>query len=66
MAIDINPAHKGKFTRRGISVGEGLKSGDKTVREEANFARMAKRHFKPLGAKKRTSSDRAHKLYGGK
>lgn len=47
--IHINPAHKGKFTRRGISVGEGLKSKSGLVRKEANFARMAKRHFKPLG-----------------
>ena len=47
--IHINPAHKGKFTARHISVGEGLKSKSGLVRKEANFARMAKRHFKPLG-----------------
>jgi hypothetical protein len=48
-AIHINPANKGKFTRRGISVGAGLKAKSPIVRKEANFARMAKRHFKPLG-----------------
>lgn len=46
--MHINPAHKGKFTKRGISVEKGLHSKSKVVREEANFARMAKRHFKPL------------------
>lgn len=47
--IHINPAHKGKFTARHVSVKEGLKSKSGLVRKEANFARMAKRHFKPLG-----------------
>lgn len=47
--IHINPAHKGKFTKRGITPAEGLKSKSGLVRKEANFARMAKRHFKPLG-----------------
>lgn len=47
--IHIKPSHRGKFTARHISVGEGLKSKSGLVRQEANFARMAKRHFKPLG-----------------
>lgn len=47
--MHINPAHKGKFTRRGITVKEGLASKSGLVRKEANFARMAKRHFTPLG-----------------
>ncbi len=47
-AIHINPAHKGRFTKRKISVEKGLHSKSAVVRKEANFARMAKRHFKPL------------------
>lgn len=47
-AIHINPKHKGRFTKRHISVAQGMHSKSATVRKEANFARMAKRHFKPL------------------
>lgn len=46
--MHINPEHKGKFTARHIGVEKGLHSKSKVVREEANFARMAKRHFEPL------------------
>lgn len=49
MAINIKPSHKGKFTKRGITPAQGLKSKSGLVRKEANFARMAKRHFQPLG-----------------
>lgn len=59
MAMHINPAHKGKFTEKmtgsksgkltGKDVEKGLHSGNATTRKEANFARMARRHFKPLG-----------------
>lgn len=58
-AIHINPAHKGKFTKAMTGsktgkltsgdVSKGLHSKSGTVRKEANFARMARRHFKPLG-----------------
>jgi len=47
--MHIKPSHRGKFTARGISVSEGLHSKSGLVRKEANFARMAKRHFEPLG-----------------
>lgn len=72
MAMHINPAHKGLFTRKmgkkeghltDSDVEKGLHSGSGTTRKEANFARMARRHFKPLGGKKR---DHAKNLYGGK
>ena len=57
--IHINPKHKGKFTRAmgkkkghltDKDVNRGLHSKSGTVRKEANFARMARRHFKPLQA----------------
>ena len=53
--MHINPAHKGLFTEKahaaGKSVGEyaSEKAGSGGVLgKEANFARMAKRHWKPL------------------
>lgn len=56
--MHINPAHKGKFTKKmtgskkghltGSDVQRGLHSKSGETRKEANFARMAKRHFKPL------------------
>ncbi len=56
--IKINPAHKGRFTKRvtgsksgkltGKDIQKGLHSSNAKEREEANFARMARRHFKPL------------------
>ena len=50
--IDINPENKGKFTatkeRTGKTTSELLDSPNKTTRARANFARMAKRHWKPL------------------
>lgn len=59
MAIHINPAHEGKFTKAmtgsksghltDSDVNKGLHAKDTTLRKEANFARMARRHFKPLG-----------------
>lgn len=57
-AIHINPAHKGRFTKKVTgskngkltdkSVEKGLHSKSGLERKEANFARMARRHFKPL------------------
>ena len=58
MAIHINPAHKGKFTRAaggkgkiGSKIKSVLKSGSRasgTLKKEANFARMARRHWMPI------------------
>lgn len=52
MAININPKNKGKWTARHEPITQGLNSPNLTVRKEANFARMAKRRFKPLRSKK--------------
>ena len=50
--IDINPENKGKFTatqkRTGKSTEELCHSKNKKTKQRANFARMAKRHWKPL------------------
>jgi hypothetical protein len=55
--MHINPKHKGKFTRAmgkkeghltGADVQRGLHSKSGLIRKEANFARMARRDFKPL------------------
>ena len=50
--IDIDPENKGKFTatqkRTGKSTEELCHSKNKKTRQRANFARMAKRHWKPL------------------
>ena len=50
--IEINPENKGKFTatkkRTGKSTGELLHSKNPKTRQRANFARMAKRGWKPL------------------
>lgn len=56
--MHINPAHKGKFTKKmtgskrghltGSDVQRGLHSKSAETRKEANFARMSRRHFKPL------------------
>jgi len=52
MAIKIKASHKGRFTaykkRTGKTTAEALRSKDPHVRQMANFARMAKRHFKKL------------------
>ncbi len=47
--IHIDPTHRGAFTRKGISVSQGLGSKNPRTRAQANFARMAKRGWKPLG-----------------
>ena len=50
--IEIKPENKGKFTatkeRTGKSTSELLNSPNKKTRARANFARMAKRGWKPL------------------
>ena len=58
MAIHINPANRGKFTKAaggkgkiGSKIKSVLKKGSKAsgkLKKEANFARMARRHFMPL------------------
>lgn len=56
--ISINPKNKGKFTKKmtgsktgdlkNVDVQRGLQSDSPETRKEANFARMARRGFKPL------------------
>lgn len=50
--IEIKPENKGKFTatqkRTGKSTEELCHSKNKKTRQRANFARMAKRGWKPL------------------
>ena len=56
--MHINPANKGKYTAHagghkniGKQIKKDLSEGSHasgTVKKEANFARMARRHFKPL------------------
>lgn len=56
--MKIKPSHRGLFTKKmtgsksgkltGKMVQKGLHSGSPSTRKQANFARMAKRHFKPL------------------
>jgi hypothetical protein len=56
--MHINLKHKGKFTKKmtgskkghltGSDVQRGLHSKSAETRKEANFARMARRHFEPL------------------
>lgn len=56
--IHIKPSHKGLFTKKmtgskkgkltGADVQEGLHSSSGSTRKQANFARMARRGFKPL------------------
>src|SRR5437899_9383579 len=50
--MHINPANKGKFTalqkKTGKSTAELKSSPNPLTRKRANFAMMAKRHFKPL------------------
>lgn len=65
--MHIKPSHKGKFTRAmgkkeghltDKDVSRGLHSKSGTIRKEANFARMARRHFKPLAKGGRTGTMR--------
>jgi hypothetical protein len=56
--ININPAHRGAFTRKGISVSQGLRSSNPRTRAQANFARMARRGWKPLGKSSGSSTTR--------
>lgn len=51
----IKPSHRGLFTKKAHAAGKGVQEYAKEkahvggkLGKEANFARMAKRHFKPL------------------
>jgi hypothetical protein len=71
--IHINPANKGKFTAK-------AKAADKSVQQyaaqeahaggvlgkEANFARMAERHFKPLAKKTAKKKSNAADAFMGR
>lgn len=56
--IHIKPSYKGLFTKKmtgsksgkltGADVSKGLHSSSGSTRKQANFARMARRHFQPL------------------
>lgn len=56
--IHIKPSHRGIFTRAASRAGESVQEHAESVlhspeaskkeKQEANFARMAKRHFEPL------------------
>ena len=50
--IEINPENKGKFNatkkKTGKSTEELTHSKNTLTRKRANFAKMAKRHWKPL------------------
>lgn len=56
--MHIKPSHKGLFTKKAHAAGKGVQeyarekshAGGK-LGKEANFARMAKRHWKPLDHK---------------
>ena len=65
MSININPAHRGLFTQKAKAAGKPVQeyaneeahAGGKLA-QEANFARMAKRHFKPLPKSQKKSAKR--------
>lgn len=53
--MHINPEHRGLFTSKAHAAGESVQGyankkshAGGTLGKEANFARMAKRHWKPL------------------
>jgi|GEM_PF-6137221 len=73
--MHINPEHRGKFTRRmgekpghltGKAVERGLHAKSGEVRKEANFARMARRGFKPLAKGGEIEREELHEPGGTK
>lgn len=73
-SMHINPAHKGLFTKKahaqGMSVGEAAEKdahAGGTLGKEANFARMARRHWKPLpkNKKKKSHGSARARSFGG-
>lgn len=71
MAMNINPAHRGLFTKKAKAAGMGVQAyankeaaAGGVLGKEANFARMAKRHFKPLPAsQKKSRKPKANPFY---
>ena len=58
MSINIKPANRGLFTKKAHAAGKSVqayanqKAGSSgKLGKEANFAKMAKRHWKPLKKK---------------
>jgi hypothetical protein len=58
MSIHIKPSRRGLFTKKAHAAGKSVQeyASEKagaggTLGKEANFARMAKRHWKPLKKK---------------
>lgn len=70
-AIEINPAHKGRFARdvgkkpgakiTGADIKKGLDSRNPAERKRANFARNSRQWAKGKGA----AEGRADRMYGG-
>jgi hypothetical protein len=65
MAMNIKPSHRGLFTEKAHKAGKSVQEyaneeahAGGVLGKEANFARMAKRHFKPLAKSK------VHKAFG--
>jgi hypothetical protein len=58
--MHIKESHRGLFTAKAHAAGEGVQqhaqhvlhsgSASGATKKQANFARMAKRHWKPLGS----------------
>lgn len=66
MAMHIKESHRGLFTKKAHAAGKGVQEyahekahAGGTLGKEANFARMAKRHFKPLRKKAKKVSVRS-------
>ena len=58
--IKIKPSHRGLFTKKAKAAGESVQAYAKkkahaggVLGKEANFARMSKRHWRPLKKNKR-------------
>ena len=72
MAIHINPAHRGLFTKKADAAGKSVQEyaneeahAGGNLGEEANFARMAKRHWKPLPkAQKKSAKPKPDRFFG--
>ncbi len=67
--IHIKPSHKGLFTKKAKAAGKGVQEyankeahAGGVLGKEANFARMAKRHFKPLSGNKKKGKSKYRKM----
>lgn len=63
----IKPSHKGLFTKKAHAAGKGVQEyaneeagAGGELGKEANFARMAKRHFEPLPKNKKKKKSKGH------